>query len=151
MKKRDFILGNWEKPENSEAMFIRSDLCDNTTALGLLSKRQREVLLESDEPLEMLVGNNKWMPLSPGESLDDMYTYRLAHYTPMVIPWESISEQWVWAVKDRAGMVWLTTSEPHLGTASWFFYGDLVTRVDNLIVGIEPGTVPWELTKQKRP
>lgn len=67
-----------------------------------------------------------------------------------IIPWDALSDEYVWSYRQPDGCIYVSTVEPQLFNAAWGHIGGRAFRADYHLK-TKTGSNPWHASKQKRP
>jgi hypothetical protein len=132
------------------------DLTKITCPPGMLDDDTFNRLRAYDGPLQWWVGN-QWLRTSVRRSPDYLRQSGIvlraepAPLRPLIVPWHVLDDWIQWVARNENGEVWGYKSEPCASYLVGWQRGHRAIRLDDLIKGIDPGTVDWRDSLIRRP
>lgn len=124
------------------------DLFDIRIPFQFLSENMQMFLETTEAQLEVLDASG-WTTTDRIEG--PHLVYRVAKpSTPMTIPWDAINPKYCYAAKDKNGSIWVYSEKPRTNKSTWGG-GENPMPIHELMLGVDPGTVPWDRSLQERP
>ena len=120
----------------------------NCKPFGMLSKEEQNLIRDSDA-VEEYTDEGTWEPYEL-RSFDLGRVYRLAQVLEDYIPWDNVSEDFMWHAYDESGVGYFFSDEPKLTSYNWISCNDSALCESTCLKAVVRGNLPWNKSLQTR-